>query len=296
MATYFNYFTNAKKTATKKVVAKKSATKKRVNNMKKETILEIPLIDNLEENIFNNIIEKTELLDKYKIQCDLKNDLNSIFISYKNMSQIGKFLYEKEILVKIAPTKKVAKKVAAKKVAPKKTTSSKDYTRDNIPSIKMDNIINENYESKEYNNYLALSESYRYMINHLIKYILSEYDKVKKQNDEKIKKEEMKFNNIISEYSNKCEAKINEIKEIIKDFDYSSKNTYEALCLDLENDFENIKNDKNIEKVNNLIDEINKTYRNAYYRKNNVSSLSYMETEENDNLDLIKKIDINNLE
>ena len=93
-----------------------------------------------------------------------------------------------------------------------------------------------------------------------------------------------------------CEAKINEIKDIIKDFDYSIKNDYEALCLELENNFENIKNEKNIEKVNNLIDEINKTYRNAYYRKNNVSSLSYMETEENDNLDLIKKIDINNLE
>ena len=44
-----------------------------------------------------------------------------------------------------------------------------------------------------------------------------------------------------------------------------------------------------------IIDEINKIYRNAYNKKNNVSSLSYiMETDEN--IDLINKIDIENLE
>ena len=91
------------------------------------------------------------------------------------------------------------------------------------------------------------------------------------------------------------EDKIIEIKDIIKDFDYSDKKTYEELTSKVENDLKELENIKNVNKINEIIDEINKIYRNAYNKKNNVSSLSYiMETDEN--IDLIKKIDIENLE
>ena len=100
-----------------------------------------------------------------------------------------------------------------------------------------------------------------------------------------------KLNSIIR----KCEDKIIEIKDIIKDFDYSDKKTYEELTSKVENDLKELENIKNVNKINKIIDEINKIYRNAYNKKNNVSSLSYiMETDEN--IDLIKKIDIENLE
>ena len=93
----------------------------------------------------------------------------------------------------------------------------------------------------------------------------------------------------------KCEDKIIEIKDIIKDFDYSDKKTYEELTSKVENDLKELENIKNVNKINEIIDEINKIYRNAYNKKNNVSSLSYiMETDEN--IDLINKIDIENLE
>ena len=72
------------------------------------------------------------------------------------------------------------------------------------------------------------------------------------------------------------------------------KKTYEELTSKVENDLKELENIKNVNKINEIIDEINKIYRNAYNKKNNVSSLSYiMETDEN--IDLIKKIDIENL-
>ncbi|WP_302271966.1 hypothetical protein [Brachyspira aalborgi] len=111
------------------------------------------------------------------------------------------------------------------------------------------------------------------------------------------KKEEVKEPNIekLNPIIRKCEDKIIEIKDIIKDFDYSDKKTYEELTSKVENDLKELENIKNVNKINKIIDEINKIYRNAYNKKNNVSSLSYiMETDEN--IDLIKKIDIENLE
>lgn len=111
------------------------------------------------------------------------------------------------------------------------------------------------------------------------------------------KKEEVKEPNIekLNPIIRKCEDKIIEIKDIIKDFDYSDKKTYEELTSKVENDLKELENIKNVNKINKIIDEINKIYRNAYNKKNNVSSLSYiMETDEN--IDLIDKIDIENLE
>lgn len=111
------------------------------------------------------------------------------------------------------------------------------------------------------------------------------------------KKEEVKEPNIekLNPIIRKCEDKIIEIKDIIKDFDYSDKKTYEESTSKVENDLKELENIKNVNKINEIIDEINKIYRNAYNKKNNVSSLSYiMETDEN--IDLIKKIDIENLE
>ena len=111
------------------------------------------------------------------------------------------------------------------------------------------------------------------------------------------KKEEVKEPNIekLNPIIRKCEDKIIEIKDIIKDFDYSDKKTYEELTSKVENDLKELENIKNVNKINEIIDEINKIYRNAYNKKNNVSSLSYiMETDEN--IDLINKIDIENLE
>lgn len=111
------------------------------------------------------------------------------------------------------------------------------------------------------------------------------------------KKEEVKEPNIekLNPIIRKCEDKIIEIKDIIKDFDYSDKKTYEELTSKVESDLKELENIKNVNKINKIIDEINKIYRNAYNKKNNVSSLSYiMETDEN--IDLIKKIDIENLE
>lgn len=111
------------------------------------------------------------------------------------------------------------------------------------------------------------------------------------------KKEEVKESNIekLNLIIKQCEEKIIEIKDIIKDFDYSDKKTYEELTSKVENDLKELENIKNVNKINEIIDEINKIYRNAYNKKNNVSSLSYiMETDEN--IDLIDKIDIENLE
>ena len=111
------------------------------------------------------------------------------------------------------------------------------------------------------------------------------------------KKEEAKELNIekLNPIIRKCEDKIIEIKEIIKDFDYSDRKTYEESTSKVESDLKELEDTKNINKINEIIDEINQIYRNAYNKKNNVSTLSYiMETDED--IDLIKKIDIENLE
>ncbi|TKZ35677.1 hypothetical protein [Brachyspira catarrhinii] len=45
--------------------------------------------------------------------------------------------------------------------------------------------------------------------------------------------------------------------------------------------------------INRLIEDFNRIYKNAYNKKNNESSLSYIMDIENTNLDLMKTIDIN---
>lgn len=139
------------------------------------------------------------------------------------------------------------------------------------------------------------------LTKHFIKFIIDKYKEElslsKNNSKNKIKKEKVKELNIekLNSIIRKCEDKIIEIKDIIKDFDYSDKKTYEELTSKVENDLKELENIKNVNKINEIIDEINKIYRNAYNKKNNVSSLSYiMETDEN--IDLIKKIDIENLE
>ncbi|TKZ34162.1 hypothetical protein [Brachyspira catarrhinii] len=271
----------------------------------KPTVLEIiHLRDNLEKDIFNDIVEKMELLNKYKIKCNLNSTANSISIEYNDIKQIGKFLLEKGILDE-------------KQLYDYKgnlRNSDIPYTRNNIPFISMNGIID--YSRDTIHRYLTLPLSYKYMINYLIMHILSEHKKVKDKNEMKIReekrikeenerriREEIKRkeeNKKLQIILNKCEAKIEEIKEIIKDFNYSDKKTYEKPCSeykkscskikkDLENT--NIKKDQAINNINNLIDEINQIYKNAYNKKNNVSSLSYiMETDED--IDLIEKIDI----
>lgn len=139
------------------------------------------------------------------------------------------------------------------------------------------------------------------LTKHFIKFIIDKYKEElslsKNNSKNKIKKEKVKELNIekLNPIIRKCEDKIIEIKDIIKDFDYSDKKTYEELTSKVENDLKELENIKNVNKINEIIDEINKIYRNAYNKKNNVSSLSYiMETDEN--IDLIDKIDIENLE
>lgn len=139
------------------------------------------------------------------------------------------------------------------------------------------------------------------LTKHFIKFIIDKYKEElslsKNNSKNKMEKEKVKELNIekLNPIIRKCEDKIIEIKDIIKDFDYSDKKTYEELTSKVENDLKELENIKNVNKINKIIDEINKIYRNAYNKKNNVSSLSYiMETDEN--IDLIKKIDIENLE
>lgn len=179
------------------------------------------------------------------------------------------------------------------------TKSGSRRAKHKIHEANISDIIEavENDEGEEWNdNSFELA-----LIKHFIKFIIDKYKEElslsKNNSKNKIKKEKVKELNIekLNPIIRKCEDKIIEIKDIIKDFDYSDKKTYEELTSKVENDLKELENIKNVNKINEIIDEINKIYRNAYNKKNNVSSLSYiMETDEN--IDLINKIDIENLE
>ena len=91
----------------------------------------------------------------------------------------------------------------------------------------------------------------------------------------------------INKLKDKADFKFNEIKDIIKDFDYASKKSYEESCTELENDLkdelkkiDNIKNDNDyknyIDSINKIIGYINNLYKSAYYKKNNKSSLAFL--------------------
>lgn len=179
------------------------------------------------------------------------------------------------------------------------TKSGSRRAKHKIHEANISDIIEavENDEGEEWNdNSFELA-----LIKHFIKFIIDKYKEElslsKNNSKNKTEKEEVKELNIekLNSIIRKCEDKIIEIKDIIKDFDYSDKKTYEELTSKVESDLKEFENIKNVNKINKIIDEINKIYRNAYNKKNNVSSLSYiMETDEN--IDLIKKIDIENLE
>lgn len=198
--------------------------------------------------------------------------------------------------------KKVAKKEATvwrwrttpKKTATKKTVTKKTNTNKKVKSEELITIIGEiNNQTGIFNlsnssiEFLTENKTIAKEISKIIDNILN--DKEKEEETKKLNIE--KLNPIIKQ----CENKINEIKEIIKDFDYSDKKTYEEATTKIEKDLEELENkDISVSRVNEIIDEINETYRNAYKKKNNVSALSYiMETDED--IDLIKKIDIDNL-
>lgn len=191
--------------------------------------------------------------------------------------------------------KKTTKKPAAKKTTVKKTSTKKTTTKKTNKKVRDKELITITGEIDSKTDIFNLSNaSIEFLTEN--KNIAKEISKIINNilND---KKEEVKELNIekLNPIIRKCEDKIIEIKDIIKDFDYSDKKTYEELTSKVENDLKELENIKNVNKINKIIDEINKIYRNAYNKKNNVSSLSYiMETDEN--IDLIKKIDIENLE
>lgn len=191
--------------------------------------------------------------------------------------------------------KKTTKKPAAKKTTVKKTTTKKTTTKKTNKKVRNKELITITGEIDSKTDIFNLSNaSIEFLTEN--KTIAKEISKIINNilND---KKEEVKELNIekLNSIIRKCEDKIIEIKDIIKDFDYSDKKTYEELTSKVENDLKELENIKNVNKINEIIDEINKIYRNAYNKKNNVSSLSYiMETDEN--IDLINKIDIENLE
>ena len=106
----------------------------------------------------------------------------------------------------------------------------------------------------------------------------------------------------INKLKYKADLKFNEIKELIKDFDYASKKSYEESSIELQNNLkdelkkiDNINNDEDyknyIESVNNIIAYINNLYKSAYYKKNNKSSLSFLIGDDEDIIDLIAYID-----
>ncbi|MEI0699431.1 hypothetical protein R4K92_10935 [Brachyspira intermedia] len=121
--------------------------------------------------------------------------------------------------------------------------------------------------------------------------------------DKEIKKEieynTYKLKENINNLKYKVDLKFNEIKELIKDFDYASKKSYEESCTELQNNFkdelkkiDNIKNDEDyknyIESINKIICYINNLYKSAYYKKNNKSSLAFLIDDEDEQLELIE--------
>ena len=191
----------------------------------------------------------------------------------------NKFILEiKEILFKEKILDEVLDRSEEYKNNPEKYEANTDDIIERIEKGKIISNILTRDDVEPYNLFI---------IKHFIKFVIDKYK------EEKLYIE--KIQSYILSHIKQCEDKIIEIKDIIKDFDYSDKKTYEELTSKVENDLKELENIKNVNKINEIIDEINKIYRNAYNKKNNVSSLSYiMETDEN--IDLINKIDIENLE
>ncbi|WP_028330173.1 hypothetical protein [Brachyspira alvinipulli] len=128
------------------------------------------------------------------------------------------------------------------------------------------------------------------------------------ETNEEVKKDEGKketvdierFKEKINSSADECRLKLEEIANIIKDFDYASRKSYEDSYLDLkrslEEDFNTMKGTKSLneftEKFNKVIDYINNLYKSAYYKKNNKSSLAFIIDDEEDII-YIEKINAN---
>lgn len=115
-------------------------------------------------------------------------------------------------------------------------------------------------------------------------------EEVKTNEDKKETVDIKKFKEKINASVNECKLKLEEIANIIKDFDYASRKIYEDSYLDLkrslEEDFNTMKGTNSLneftEKFNKVIDYINNLYKSAYYKKNNKSSLAFIMDEEED--------------
>ena len=145
-------------------------------------------------------------------------------------------------------------------------------------------------------------------------YAKNDYNTEKKEEDKKAKTKENeesknsteqtvkidieKFKEKINLSVNECKLKLEEIQNLIKDFDYASRKSYEDSCLDLQKslleDFNTMKGTKNynefIEKFNKVIEYINNLYKSAYYKKHNKSSLAFIMDDEDDEINFIDKI------
>ena len=115
-------------------------------------------------------------------------------------------------------------------------------------------------------------------------------EEIKTNEDKKETVDIKKFKEKINASVNECKLKLEEIANIIKDFDYASRKIYEDSYLDLkrslEEDFNTMKGTNSLneftEKFNKVIDYINNLYKSAYYKKNNKSSLAFIMDEEED--------------
>ena len=115
-------------------------------------------------------------------------------------------------------------------------------------------------------------------------------EEIKTNEDKKETVDIKKFKEKINASANECKLKLEEIANIIKDFDYASRKIYEDSYLDLkrslEEDFNTMKGTNSLneftEKFNKVIDYINNLYKSAYYKKNNKSSLAFIMDEKED--------------
>lgn len=305
-------------------------------NMKKQSVITIYLKDKIDAKILNNALIKIGLTSVSIEIKNLENYENYYYLAFNNNINIDTInssyfikidekkscLYINSTIENIDIYLKIKEILFKEKILNEIYDKANEY-KDNYKQYeaKTDNII-KRIEAKKLGQYNL------FIIKHFIKYIIDKYkvelilskNYSKKDNKIKIhseiknidKKSNKKY--IILACINQRKAQIKdkkeEIKEIIKDFDYSTKKDYKNEIARIENHINNtIKELENIQiqnfgnehifmidKINGLIEGFNRIYKNAYNKKNNESSLSYImdiEIEENTNLDLVKTIDIN---
>lgn len=286
----------------------------------------IHLLEKMDEKIFNNTlmklgfisikIENSEISGKYyylKLVYEFERGEKITNSSIKLDTENSCIYIDDTFTYSVDIFGEIEKLLLDNKIIDRDEIYTKSGSRRNnhkIHDIEVSDIIKEiefgnEVQSAYRGNNGITNNAKEILTKHFIKFLMDKYkeelslsENNSKNEAEKEEVEEQskelnieKLNPIIKQ----CENKINEIKEIIKDFDYSDKKTYEEATSKIEKDLEELENkDISVSRVNEIIDEINETYRNAYKKKNNVSALSYiMETDED--IDLIKKIDIDNL-